>query len=178
MRQLVEIMSQSVEMKKICKQELEVKIDQTSCVLESLVLHNLQLNRTYEEETEKIHNNMQELELEIENLKGNANVRRHIVGSDGDAMVKMAKAQIDLEARETALQDKTMTLAQKERVTNDEYQDARKEMIQLWNMNEDLMSGDKIRVKRMGQLNPEPFIAAVKMKHGGQNQEQRIRLSS
>lgn len=138
-------------------------------------------------------NETQELELEIEKLKGTANVMKHMVGSDEDEDIveKMAKTQIELEARETALQDKMMTLAQKERVTNDEYQDARKAMIQvqnllnlsvpsslacpfnlwyyfdeqLWNANEEMMKGEKIRVKRMGQLNPEPFLPAVMKKH-------------
>lgn len=81
-------------------------------------------------------NETQELELEIEKLKGTTNVMKHMVGSDEDEDIveKMAKTQIELEARETALQDKMMTLAQKERVTNDEYQDARKAMIQVQNL--------------------------------------------
>lgn len=46
---LVENMSQSIEMKKQCKQELEQKVDETSRCLESLVLHNIQMNKTYQE---------------------------------------------------------------------------------------------------------------------------------
>ncbi|CAL9244242.1 unnamed protein product [Arabidopsis halleri] len=261
---LVENMSQSIEMKKQCKQELEQKVDETSRFLESLELHNVLLNKTYQEEgiekmqmnmeelyqqvlgghekslaeleakreklderarlieqraiineeemeksrleremnqkamweqneaneeamklaekhqakKEKLHkrimemeaklNETQELELEIEKLKGTTNVMKHMVGSDGDKDIvkKMAKTQIELDARETALHDKMMTLAQKERMTNDEYQYARKEMIQqVWNANEELMKQEKIRVKRMGQLNPEPFLPAVMKKH-------------
>ncbi|XP_023642483.1 protein INVOLVED IN DE NOVO 2 [Capsella rubella] len=262
MAHLVENMSQSIEMKKQCKQELEQKVNETSRCLESLALHNILLNKTYQEgiekmqtsmqhlydhimqgheksmseleakremlderakqieqraiineeemaksrleremnekamweqneaneeamklaekhqkEKEKLHqrimemeaklNETQELELEIEKLKGRTNVMKHMMGSDGDAKIveNMAKTQIELEARETSLQDKMTTLAQKERATNDEYQDARKEMIQLWNANEELMKEEKIRVKRMGQLNPEPFLPAVMKKH-------------
>ncbi|KAL1208489.1 Protein INVOLVED IN DE NOVO 2 [Cardamine amara subsp. amara] len=262
MDHLVQNMSQSIEMKKIYKQELELKANETARCLESLELHNIVLNETYhlgiekmhtnvqelyeqilqgheksmselekqkekleerarqieqraninedemkksrleremnqkamweqneaneeamklaekhQKEKEKLHqrimemeaklNETQELELEIEKLKGSTNVMKHMVGSDGDEDIveKMAKTQIELEARETALHDKMMTLAQKERVTNDEYQDARKEMIQLWNANEELMKEEKIRVKRMGQLNPEPFLHAVMKKH-------------
>ncbi|KFK36321.1 hypothetical protein AALP_AA4G107500 [Arabis alpina] len=237
MKQLVESMSQSIEMKKICKQELEEKLektlDQTSCVLEDLALHYLHLNRTYEEketekmqehvqrlyqqiqldheesmlelekkrkkleerarkieqqanineaemeksrleremkEKEELHERIMEMEAKLndtQELELKMEIEKHMVGSDGDALVKLAKTRIELEAKETVLQSKMMTLTQKERMTNYEYQDARKEMIELWNSKEDLMSGENIRVKIMGQLNPEPFIAAVKRKHGG-----------
>ncbi|CAN8221757.1 unnamed protein product [Cochlearia groenlandica] len=112
-------------------------------------------------------NETQELELEIEKLKGNTNVMEHMLGSDEDAKLveEIAKTQIELEAREDALHKTMMTLAQKERVTNDEYQEALKELIMFWNENEDLLSKEKIRVKRMGQLNPAPFLPAVKKKH-------------
>lgn len=98
-----------------------------------------------QKEKEKLHerimemeaklNEKQELELEIEKLKGTTNVMKHMVGSEGDADIveKMARTQIELEARETALHNNMSSLAQKERVTNDEYQDARKEMIQVQN---------------------------------------------
>jgi len=78
-------------------------------------------------------NETQELELEIEKLKGTTNVMKHMVGCDGDKDIveKIAKTQIELDARETALHEKMMTLARKERATNDEYQDARKEMIKV-----------------------------------------------
>jgi len=78
-------------------------------------------------------NETQELELEIEKLKGTTNVTKHMVGSDGDKDIveKIAKTQIQLDAQETALHEKMMTLARKERATNDEYQDVRKEMIQV-----------------------------------------------
>ncbi|XP_010454940.1 PREDICTED: protein INVOLVED IN DE NOVO 2-like isoform X2 [Camelina sativa] len=254
---LVESMSQSIEMKKQCKQELEQKVNESTRVLEGLALHNIALNKSYQEgietmqksmqglydqilqgheksmaeleakremleerakranineeeirrsrleielnqkamweqneaneeamklatkhqkEKEKLHqrimemeaklNETQELELEIEKLKGTTSVMKHMVGSDGDGVIveKIAKTQIELEARETALHENIMALAQKERATNDEYQEARKEMIQLWNANEELMKGEKIRVKRMGQLNPEPFLPAVMKK--------------
>ncbi|CDY33034.1 BnaA10g12400D [Brassica napus] len=263
MVQLVESMSQSIEMKIISKQELEHKVDETSRVLESVELHNYQLNETYkQEEVEKMHTNLQglyqqilaghdksmsdletereklenrarqiyineaemeksrleiemnqkammeqneanmeamklaekhqastslkekeklhekimemeaklnetqELELEIEKLKGSTNVMKHMAGSDGDGelMEKMVKTQMELEARETALHDKIMAVTQKERMANDEYQEARKEMIQFWKENEDLVSGEEIRVKTMGHLDTKPFVVAVKKK--------------
>ncbi|KAG5376328.1 hypothetical protein IGI04_040924 [Brassica rapa subsp. trilocularis] len=262
MVQLVESMSQSIEMKIISKQELEHKVDETSRVLESVELHNYQLNETYKQEVEKMHTNLQglyqqilaghdksmsdletereklenrarqiyineaemeksrleiemnqkammeqneanmeamklaekhqastslkekeklhekimemeaklnetqELELEIEKLKGSTNVMKHMAGSDGDGelMEKMVKTQMELEARETALHDKIMAVTQKERMANDEYQEARKEMIQFWKENEDLVSGEEIRVKTMGHLDTKPFVVAVKKK--------------
>lgn len=100
-----------------------------------------------QKEKEKLHekimemeaklNETQELELEIEKLKGSTNVMKHMAGSDGDAefMEKMIKTQMELEARETALHDKIMAVTQKERMANDEYQEARKEMIQVQNKN-------------------------------------------
>ncbi|CAH8306307.1 unnamed protein product [Eruca vesicaria subsp. sativa] len=262
MIQLVENMSQSIEMKKISKQELEYRVDVTSRVVESVELHNYQLNETYKQEVEKMQKNLeeqyqqiligheksmsdleterekleirarqiyineaemeksrleiemnqkamleqnemnmeamklaekhqastslkekeklhekimemeaklnetQELELEIEKLKGNTNVMKHMADGDADLMEKMAKTQIELDAREAALHDKIMSQTQKERMANDEFQEARKEMIQqFWKDKEDLVSGEKIRVKIMGQLNMDPFVVAVKKKH-------------
>lgn len=49
MDHLVQNMSQSIEMKKIYKQELELKVNETSRCLESLALHNVELNKTYQE---------------------------------------------------------------------------------------------------------------------------------
>ncbi|KAF2570006.1 hypothetical protein F2Q70_00005510 [Brassica cretica] len=65
MVQLVENMSQSIEMKIISKQELEHKVDETSRVLESVELHNYQLNETYKQEVEKMHANLQGLYQQI-----------------------------------------------------------------------------------------------------------------
>ncbi|XP_018456100.2 protein INVOLVED IN DE NOVO 2 [Raphanus sativus] len=260
MVQLVENMSQSIEMKMISKQELEHKVDETSRVLQSVEFHNYQLNQTYKQEVEKMQTNLhdlyqqiiigheksmsdletereklenrarqicideaemeksrleiemnqkamleqneanmeamklaekhqkekeklhekimemeaklnetQELELEIEKLKGSSNVMKHMADGDVDVelMEKMAKTQMELEAREAALYDKIKSVTQKERMANDEFQEARKEMIQFWNENEDLVSGEKIRVKRMGQLDTKPFVVAVKKKLRG-----------
>ncbi|KAL0721739.1 hypothetical protein Bca4012_036338 [Brassica carinata] len=52
-------------------------------------------------------------------------------------------------------------------MANDEFQEARKEMIKFWNENEDLVSGGEIRVKRMGHLDTKPFVLAVKKKLRG-----------
>ncbi|KAJ0266724.1 XH/XS domain-containing protein [Hirschfeldia incana] len=258
MVQLVESMSQSIELKILSKQELEDKVDETSRVLESVELHNYQLNEKYKQEVEKTQANLQEqyqqimlahkksmsdleterekleqrarqiyineaemeksrleiemnqkamleqneanmeamklaekhqkekeklhekimemeaklnetqeLELEIEKLKGSTNVMKHMADGDVELMEKIAKTQMELEAREAALHDKIMSVTQKERMANDEFQEARKEMIQFWNENEDLVSGGEIRVKRMGQLDTKPFELAVKKKLRG-----------
>lgn len=124
--------------------------------------------------------------MEIEKLKGSTNVMKHMADGDVELMEKMAMTQMELEGRETALHDKIMSLTQKERMANNEFQEARKEMIkvqnknninlyailtnhitlmwQFWNENEDLVSVGEIRVIRMGHLDMKPFVLAVKKK--------------
>uniref|UniRef100_A0A1J3K986 Factor of DNA methylation 1-5/IDN2 domain-containing protein n=1 Tax=Noccaea caerulescens TaxID=107243 RepID=A0A1J3K986_NOCCA len=58
-----------------------------------------------------------------------------------------------------------MALSQKKRMTNDVYQDAGKKLIQFWKGNNDLVKQEKIRVKIMGQLDPEPLLPAEMRKH-------------
>lgn len=53
MDHLVQNMYQSIEMKMICKQELELKVDETFRCLKSLALHNVELNKTYQEGKDK-----------------------------------------------------------------------------------------------------------------------------
>lgn len=83
-------------------------------------------------------NETQALELEIEKLKGDTNVMKHMVGisdEDEELLEKIAKSQIELAASETTQQENMKTLTLKERVTNDEYQAARKEMIEVQSTN-------------------------------------------
>ncbi|KAF2538930.1 hypothetical protein F2Q68_00022093 [Brassica cretica] len=153
------------------QQNQKAMMEQNEANMEAMKLaekHQAKKEKLHEKimEMEAKLNETQELELEIEKLKGSTNVMKHMAGSDGDAelMEKMVKTQMELEARETALHDKIMAVTQKERMANDEYQEARKEMIQLWKENEDLVSGEKIRVKTMGHLDTKPFVLAVKKK--------------
>ena len=78
----------------------------------------------------------QALELEIERLKGSLEVMKHM-GEDGDddAKKKMDQIQQDLNEKEEEFeyfQNINQNLIIKERRTNDEVQDARKELIHVF----------------------------------------------
>ncbi|KAL1217333.1 Protein INVOLVED IN DE NOVO 2 [Cardamine amara subsp. amara] len=114
----------------------------------------------------------QALELQIEQLKGELNVRKHMV-SDGDAEVVKIVENIykDLTEKEEELSDLdkfNQTLILRERRTNDELQEARKELVNImkeWKTN--------IGVKRMGELVTKPFMDAMQQKYCQQDVEDR-----
>ncbi|KAL5711441.1 hypothetical protein ACHQM5_021897 [Ranunculus cassubicifolius] len=108
----------------------------------------------------------QALELEIARLKGNLNVMKHMGGEDDAEEVKeKVEAMVkSLEEKEDELEDLealNQTLIVKERKSNDELQDARKELI---NGLKDLSSRALIGVKKMGELDPKPFRESCKRK--------------
>ncbi|CAN8278322.1 unnamed protein product [Cochlearia groenlandica] len=114
----------------------------------------------------------QAIELEIEQLKGNLNVMKHM-GSDGDAVIvkKVETIYKDLTEKEEELADLdkfNQTLILRERRTNDELQEARKELVNImkeWKSN--------IGVKRMGELVTKPFMDAMQQKYCQQDVEDR-----
>lgn len=75
----------------------------------------------------------QALELEIERLKGNLNVLKHMGGDEDEAFKKkmdeMGKNLEEKEGELESLEDLNQTLIVKERKSNDELQEARKELI-------------------------------------------------
>lgn len=76
----------------------------------------------------------QAVELEIEKLKGNLNVMKHMVGDDGDLEVLNKVEDIHKSLREKEgeyedLQALNQALIIKERKSNDELQEARKELV-------------------------------------------------
>lgn len=78
----------------------------------------------------------QTLELEIERLKGSLNVMKHMGDDDGDAEVMKNVDEIikQLREKESELEDLeslNQTLIVRERKSNDELQDARKELINV-----------------------------------------------
>lgn len=94
---------------------------------------------------EKLHNRIiqlekqldakQALELEIEQLRGQLNVMKHM-GDDGDVEVLQKVEAILKQLREREgelddLEDLNQTLIVKERKSNDELQEARKELISV-----------------------------------------------
>ena len=77
----------------------------------------------------------QKLELEIERLKGTAEVMKHM-GEEGDKEAENNMNSIELELKEKeeeldALEAINQALIVKERKTNDEVQEARKELINV-----------------------------------------------
>lgn len=74
----------------------------------------------------------QAVELEIERLKGQLNVMKHIGGDDLEVIKKVEDIHKTLREKEEELDDLeslNQTLVVQERKSNDELQDARKELI-------------------------------------------------
>ncbi|KAL7118792.1 hypothetical protein ACP275_02G023800 [Erythranthe tilingii] len=109
------------------------------------------------------------LELEIRCLKGNLQVAKHIGddGDDGDEEVtkKLHSIEQELKDKEEELEDLeqlSQALIIKERKSNDELQEARKELIAVLM---ELSAEASIGIKRMGELDSKAFIAAAKRKY-------------
>lgn len=74
----------------------------------------------------------QQLELEVARLNGTLQVMKHLEGDDdGDIHEKMEKLSERLEHEKKRLEDLSGDLVRKERETNDELQQARKELIRV-----------------------------------------------
>ncbi|XP_059666280.1 protein INVOLVED IN DE NOVO 2-like [Cornus florida] len=116
----------------------------------------------------------QALELEIERLRGTLNVMQHM-GDDGDLEVlkKVEEMHENLREKEGDLDDLealNQTLIVKERKSNDELQEARKELI---NGLKEVPKNAHIGVKRMGELDSKPFHEASKRKYNEVEVEER-----
>ncbi|KAJ6720453.1 RIBONUCLEASE P SUBUNIT P38 [Salix viminalis] len=116
----------------------------------------------------------QALELEIERLRGALNVMKHME-DDGDVEVlrKMDVIIKSLREKEGELNDLealNQTLIVRERKSNDELQEARKELI---NGLKEISNRAHIGVKRMGELDSKPFLEAMKRKYNNEEAEDR-----
>ncbi|VFR03312.1 unnamed protein product [Cuscuta campestris] len=114
----------------------------------------------------------QALELKIESLRGEVEVRRHM-GEEGDLSAKKKLTAIEEELKEKeeeleCLENLNSELMIKGRRDNDEVQDARKELIKGL-----IDSRANICVKRMGDLDTRPFINVFKNKHPKKEAEQK-----
>ncbi|CAI9108108.1 OLC1v1007631C1 [Oldenlandia corymbosa var. corymbosa] len=115
-------------------------------------------------EMEKKIDAKQALELEIERLRGAVEVKRHmgldVDDQEGGKMLVVIQSELKEKEEELEYLDAAnQTLIAKERKTNDELIEARKEMIQgLTGKNSKI-----IGVKRMGDLDISPFRKAVKI---------------
>ncbi|KAI4302396.1 hypothetical protein MLD38_038145 [Melastoma candidum] len=119
----------------------------------------------------------QALEMEIEQLRGTLNVMKHMEDDDDAEVLQKIEGMLkDLREKEEEydhLQDLSQNLIIKERKINDEVQEARKELISaLKNLASD--SGQtSIGVRRMGELDTEPFLEAMKIKYNNEEAEDR-----
>ncbi|XP_051224111.1 factor of DNA methylation 1 [Lolium perenne] len=123
-------------------------------------------------ELEKELHEKRELELEVTRLNGTLQVMKHLEGDDdGDIHNKMEKLSERLEHERKRLEEMSGELVKKERESNDELQEARKELITGL---DDILSGrTAIGIKRMGELDVRPFENACRRKYGNDDYEMR-----
>ncbi|XP_047166875.1 factor of DNA methylation 1-like [Vigna umbellata] len=107
----------------------------------------------------------QKLEMEIEELKGKLQVMKHL-GDEDDTAVQKKIEEMNEELQEKienleSVESMNQTLIVKERQSNDELQEARKELIKGL---EDMLNGSKgnIGLKRMGELDQKVFVTKCK----------------
>ncbi|CAL5187404.1 unnamed protein product [Lathyrus oleraceus] len=125
-------------------------------------------------ELEKQLNVKQKLELEIQQLKGKLNVMKHMKNDvDFDVPDKMYALHRDLTEKERllrAMNALNQTLIVKERKSNDELQEARKELITTI---QEMPSRGNIGVKRMGEIDNRPFLEVMRKKFNTNDAEDR-----
>ncbi|XP_074366478.1 factor of DNA methylation 4-like [Apium graveolens] len=118
-------------------------------------------------ELQKKLDDKQRLELDIEQMRGAVEVMRPISdGGDAEAKKKMESLEETLKEKEEdleGLEDLNQALIIKERKTNDELQDARKELINGLKGRSSMKAS--IGVKRMGDLDHKPIVSAAKIKY-------------
>ncbi|KAK1398579.1 Factor of DNA methylation 4 [Heracleum sosnowskyi] len=118
-------------------------------------------------ELQKKLDDKQRLELDIEQMRGALEVMRSISdGGDTEAKKKMESLEESLKEKEEdleGLEDLNQALIVKERRTNDELQDARKELIS--GLKDRPIVKASIGVKRMGDLDNKPIVSAAKKKY-------------
>ncbi|XP_047153670.1 factor of DNA methylation 4-like [Vigna umbellata] len=135
----------------------------------------LHLAEEHKKEKQKMHKKIlqlqkkldakQTLELEIQRLKGALEVMKQLVEDDYEEQKKLDEIKVELEDKEDELkehEDLQQALVVRERKTNDELQDARKELI-LW-LRKSHSNRATIGVKRMGELDEKPFVGAARRK--------------
>ncbi|XP_004503147.1 protein INVOLVED IN DE NOVO 2 [Cicer arietinum] len=116
----------------------------------------------------------QKLELEIQQLKGSLSVLKHIEDDeDVEVLKKVDALHMDLREKIQSLEDVEalyQTLIIKQRKSNDELQDARKELI---NAIKEIATRAQIGVKRMGELDTGPFLEAMKKRYNEEEAEDK-----
>ncbi|KAL3334304.1 hypothetical protein AABB24_030837, partial [Solanum stoloniferum] len=116
----------------------------------------------------------QAVELEIEQLRGSLNVMKHIEDEGDQEVLKkvdtLLKSLREKEEEYDGLEALNQTLIVKERNSNDELQDARKELV---NGLKELPRVGPIGVKRMGELDNRPFHEAMKRSYNESEADER-----
>ncbi|KAH1206404.1 Protein INVOLVED IN DE NOVO 2 [Glycine soja] len=116
----------------------------------------------------------QELELEIQQLKGSLSVLKHMEDDeDAEVLKKVDTLQKDLRDKEQSLEELdalNQALIVKERESNDELQEARKALVDGM---KELSSHSNIRLKRMGEIDTIPFLDAMKKRYNEEEAEER-----
>uniref|UniRef100_A0A0D9UWB0 Factor of DNA methylation 1-5/IDN2 domain-containing protein n=1 Tax=Leersia perrieri TaxID=77586 RepID=A0A0D9UWB0_9ORYZ len=111
-------------------------------------------------------NAKQKLELEIQQLKGKLEVMKHMPGEeDNEAKRKIEELNEELKEKYDemeAMESLNQTLVTKERQSNDELQNSRKELIS--GFQELIVGRTNIGIKRMGELDPKAFANACKQR--------------
>ncbi|KAL4584231.1 hypothetical protein LXL04_008824 [Taraxacum kok-saghyz] len=114
-------------------------------------------------ELERVLDAKQELEMEIEDLEGKVQAMEHLGDEDDDAVkekIKTMNNELKSTVEETDdMENLIQTHVVKERQSNDELQEARKELIY------DMLSGPaNIGIKRMGEIDMKAFHDACNEK--------------
>ncbi|KAF5208086.1 Factor of dna methylation [Thalictrum thalictroides] len=113
------------------------------------------------------------MKLENELLKGTLEVMKHLIGDEDMQNLKKSGSLSSSDEKDGDmghLEDLNQSLIAKERKSNDELQEARKELIDGL---KDISSRTSIGVKRMGQLDVKPFHEASKRKYPSEEVEMR-----
>ncbi|KAG0498566.1 hypothetical protein HPP92_003257 [Vanilla planifolia] len=108
----------------------------------------------------------QKLELEIQQLKGNLQVMKHMGSEDSEINNKIEKLNVELKEKieeMEELEELNQALVVKERKSNDELQEARKELIA--GLTDILSNRTIIGIKRMGELDEKVFHSVCVKKY-------------
>ncbi|CAN8293710.1 unnamed protein product [Cochlearia groenlandica] len=120
------------------------------------------------------------LELELERMRGDVQVREHMQNGEDPVMkekIEKAKEELKEKEEEAEYQESIyQALVVKHGYTNDELQDARKALIKSMR---ELSVNAHIRVKKMGELDDKPFQKLAKERYpAGEADEKAAELSS
>ncbi|KAL6857034.1 hypothetical protein ACP4OV_018416 [Aristida adscensionis] len=121
----------------------------------------------------------QKLELDIQQLKGKLEVVKHMGAEGVDVKKRSEELTAELNERIEAMEELdalNQTLIIKERKTNDELQEAKKELIAA--LTDLLGPRSNIGIKRMGELDAKPFLAACKQRYGADADIKAVELCS